>query len=125
MSLKNIRTKLLVALVLLFALHLIFISVRLYGLVLWLDTPMHIVGAFLATGFVLSFVEHCKKTLFFVLGIALLIGVTWEFFELISGITYLYSPRYISDTLGDLCSDIVGGVVTYSYIIFYLSWHKN
>ncbi len=119
------RGKLVICLAGLFVLHLVFISVRMYGLISWLDIPMHIAGAFLATMIALSFGGSNKKTFAYVLGVAALVGIAWELFELGSGITHFHSRRYISDTLGDLGSDIVGGMVTYIYLTFYISWHKN
>ena len=119
------RRNLLVLLALLFVLHLVFILLQMYWFISWLDVPMHVAGAFLATLLALSFGGSGRKTLMYVLSVAILIGIVWELFELGSGITHFYSRRYVSDTLGDIGSDILGGVVTYMYLTFYIPWLKN
>ena len=42
---------------------------------------------------------------------ALLIGVIWESFEFLTGITNL--PIEIPDTLGDISMDVLGGLLGY------------
>lgn len=60
--------------------------------------------------------QNLNRMVFFVImiGVVALVGVLWEFFELIldryimhTGFTYL--PRVFEDTLSDLFMDLLGG----------------
>ena len=43
--------------------------------------------------------------------LALLVGVVWEYFEVVAFLTYPEFPGYISDTISDLVMDTLGGLL--------------
>jgi len=93
----------------------------------WFDIPMHFLGGLwvaLTTlwiscyfGHINSIVNYKLKTLLIVLFSVIVIGISWEIFEIIGKITFIQDVGYWSDTLGDLLNDFLGGIVAYLYFI--------
>jgi hypothetical protein len=77
----------------------------------WYDIPMHLLGG-LVVGFWGSALAARRavlpyQALTLVLLAALVIGITWEIFEHVSGLTQ-GKPGYWEDTFKDLLNDCVG-----------------
>ncbi|MFA5934431.1 MAG: hypothetical protein WC827_00895 [Candidatus Paceibacterota bacterium] len=94
----------------------------------WFDIPMHMLGGLWISLFSLSLYAFFYKKLSIlnyrmnVLGIVafavLSIGVSWELFELLGGITSLHDgTSYWIDTISDIMNDSIGGLVGYFFFI--------
>lgn len=88
----------------------------------WYDIVMHGTGGAVLGSMVLWFVlfetsppHTAFKRLSAVLAVTLIIGVAWEIFEYVVGITR-GEAGYVIDTLGDLGMDVAGGLL--AYLIF-------
>lgn len=97
----------------------------LYWRVEGFDRVVHFTGGFLAAFTTLYFlywrqVAEPKNRHLIIIGIlaALIIGVLWEIFELEDGMTFLADSGYWVDTVGDVVSDIVGGLVACLYFVY-------
>lgn len=124
---RNVQLILLGAISVITALHYCGIIFDWYDTVLWFDIPMHLIGGmFIGTLFVYIFRirNELLKTgslfVFVILGVSftVLIGVLWEFYELLADVIIL--KRYLLldapggihfDTLKDLLYDIAGGAI--------------
>jgi hypothetical protein len=88
----------------------------LYWSIWWMDMVVHfLAGVCVGLAILLFFQEDyyvqnkLKAILFVILG-AFFIGILWEIYELIFGITSLSDGiHYVTDTVSDLIMDIVGG----------------
>jgi len=86
----------------------------LYYYIWWLDIPQHLLGgAWLALTFVwLSLIlKKYDPTFFQVFLSVLAIGIAWEIYEYVFGISY--GPMYVYDTSKDLLMDCIGGITAY------------
>ncbi len=86
----------------------------------WLDMPMHFLGGLcVALGFaILPFFRITLppqyRTLIPYLLFVFFIGIVWEVFEYVNGISLADEhERLITDTLGDLILDLLGGCLGY------------
>lgn len=93
----------------------------LYWVFGWFDIIMHFLGGFWCAFVVLWFLYFSgyvsvpkKRTLsaFITTGLvtALIVGVGWEVFEYVTGLTFTVDA-YVQDTMLDIIMDSVGGVV--------------
>lgn len=105
--------------------HVLALEFYLYWTYLWFDMPMHVFGGFtVALGFsMLPFFrihipEHLK-TLQVYLVVVLAVGLLWELFEYVGGISILAEEDFFNDTSMDLVLDLLGGAVGY-YLVKYL-----
>lgn len=55
---------------------------------------------------------------------ALTVGIFWEIFEYLAGVTFDVLGNYALDTAKDLTMDITGGYVSYLFFVF-KKYHKN
>ena len=92
----------------------------LYWRYLWLDMPMHFLGGFcvaLGYGIIPFFgirLPRCLETRGAYLGAVLLVGLAWELFEYVFGISLVNDAgNLISDTSMDLVLDLLGGYIGY------------
>ena len=105
-----------------------------YWLLWWLDILMHTLGGIFVGSFALyvyyqsSYLEPKHFSYFFVFFLVLsttaLIGILWEFFQF--GLYHYITHSKLltlTDTLGDLLSNLVGSI--FSGIIFITTWKKN
>jgi hypothetical protein len=93
----------------------------------WFDIPMHILGGLWISLISLSLysyfynnvsiVNYKIKVLGVVLFAVLFIGISWEIFELVGGITYFTDKGYWIDTVADLINDTIGGLIAYLFFI--------
>lgn len=95
-----------------------------YWKFLWLDTPVHFLGGLcvgLATLFIASFFIDRPETvkrfniIFLAIGSAFVVGILWEIFEYVFGISLASHDVFIRDTVTDLVFDSVGGLVAGIY----------
>lgn len=94
--------------------HFIALAQDLYYFIWWLDIPQHFLGgAWLALTFLwLSFViQHYKPTFFHLFLAVCAVGVAWEVYEYVFGISY--GPLYTFDTSKDLLMDCMGAITAY------------
>lgn len=104
-------------------LHYIATIFSLYWTIPWLDIPMHLLGGFiiaLISIYALSKIgwfEINKSNTFIslaaVLALTLIVGLTWELWELFAG----FSDRLVDlgDTILDIVMDIIGAISAYAY----------
>lgn len=89
-----------------------------YSSLPWFDMFMHFLGGFwLALGIMYVFPPKIKSSisiLKILLGV-LVIGLIWEFFEIIVDANFSKNIFDLEDTLSDLCFDLAGGLVALFY----------
>lgn len=110
-----------------FAIHLVATSNNWYRLLSWIDIPAHLLGGVMAAAVFYWFFYNNPNyfnttrsfwvTLTLVLGWVALTGVLWEFAEFLYDLavaTYGLNLKTLQfglmDTLGDLLSDLLGGL---------------
>lgn len=89
----------------------------------WFDIPVHMLGGVwvgLTALWLWSHFMHLKvvktfrmKALGVVVFAAFFVGISWEIFELLGGITNMSDKVYWPDTIGDIVNDFVGGMLAY------------
>ncbi len=103
--------------VLIALLHYLALDRAYYWTIAWYDIMMHFLGGLwvaLATIWILrterlSFFKKCSWKS--VLVAVLVIGVLWEVYEVVFGLTFISDPEYWGDTTLDLIMDLVGGAL--------------
>lgn len=103
---------------LLAVLHWVAGAFYFYWTVSWFDTMMHFLGGFslglLAIWFIYDSGVYkkerpsVKKALFASLVVILLVGIGWEVFEYLNGLTQATEDSYPADVRNDLIADLVG-----------------
>jgi len=93
----------------------------------WFDIPVHFLGGVWAAltalwischfGYTNSIINYKLKTFLIVLFAVLIIGISWEVFEVIGKITFIHDVGYWPDTLSDVLNSFMGGIVAYYYFI--------
>ena len=88
---------------------------------------MHAFGGTLAGLLVLAVITEIygenlsrKRAFFWILFGGFALGVIWEIFEYVTGMTFVSAHNFVSDTATDLVMDAVGCLIAYS-----LSLKKN
>lgn len=84
----------------------------------WLDLLMHTSGGFFIAGAI--YLSEIPIKTYAVIGIAFLVSVLWEVFELVAGVSY--SSTYTLDTGLDLICGVFGTLVMCAMM---LRWHKK
>lgn len=106
--------------ILIAGLNLLALRYFLYWRVWWYDIPMHFIGGLIVASIALWFVAYevpigirpkVNRLLVSVL-VTLVIGIVWEVFEYMVGIT-MGETGYWQDTLHDVGVDVAGGFVAY------------
>ena len=94
----------------------------LYFTVWWSDIIMHFLGGFwiglIALWFYKAFKGEnasSKQGYFIALAVTIVVGMLWELFEILMGVT-LMQANYEIDTVVDLIMDIVGAVVATHFV---------
>jgi hypothetical protein len=89
-----------------------------YSDIWWYDIILHFLGGLWVFLFTLWFLftQYIKKLLDYVsirdlVFFVLIVGISWEIFELIMGFESISNKGYISDTLLDLIMDIIGATI--------------
>jgi hypothetical protein len=109
-------------------LHFIATEFYIYWHYWWFDILMHFLGGllisliFLWIAYLSGYVGRTQRkkshTFILALGSSLIIGLGWELFEYMTGLTFVLSfEDYRLDTLLDLCMDIAGGLAGYLYYV--------
>ncbi|MFA5764269.1 MAG: hypothetical protein WCX27_00445 [Candidatus Paceibacterota bacterium] len=125
----NLKRKLLlisfVTILLVAILHYYALKLSWYWAYRWSDIPIHILGGFwisltalwasLEIGHIDRITGYKRKAMIVMLSCVILGGVVWEVFELVANITNVSFIGYWSDTLGDISSGFLGGLIAYSY----------
>lgn len=110
--------------VILVALHIAGLSFEFYWRLSWYDRVVHILGGataallILSLGSFRSLSRRPTAAFFTAVLISLVVGIVWELFELKSGITGFADRGYALDTILDIASDVVGGILVGAYLIF-------
>lgn len=117
-------------------LHFLSIWLLWYTHIWWIDIVLHVLGGawitlvffYMKNLYAPSLGEGVPLLFYLIIavGVAMLVGVAWEWFEYAFDFLFFYTQRFafraqlgLTDTMGDLLSDFVGGVMAASYIIMY------
>ncbi|HEC32659.1 MAG TPA: hypothetical protein ENI63_00170 [Candidatus Kaiserbacteria bacterium] len=114
-------------LVLIAVLHIIALEFFLYWIYSWFDILMHFLGGlfvvlsalwfFFQSGYV-RINQNIRNIIIVSVSSIVLIGVSWEIFEVIAGVPI--EDNYILDTITDLIMDVVGTIVaTFAFVKIY------
>lgn len=117
-AIKNLFYLLGISLILYFT-NFIAIKANLYWTTIWADMVTHTLGGMVVGGIVIfgtSLLRKQKKSLSLFI-ITLIVGIVWEVFELYTGMTMITDSGYYLDTFGDICFDLLGAYLSYSYLI--------
>ncbi len=104
------------------ALNAIAYKLYLFWTVIWFDMVMHFLGGLFIALFFFWVLSLFKSTLSYIeklmLGVVftVLVGLVWEYFELIIGVTNLASLEYWGDTGMDIVMDTLGAVLGIVYV---------
>lgn len=126
------KTTLVIFLCGIFVLHVVSIWQSWYTHIWWMDIVLHVLGgAWIALAFfyvkniyVPGLGEGMPILLYLVIavGVAMLVGVVWEWFEYAFDFFFFYTQRFtfraqlgLTDTMGDLFSDFIGGAIAALY----------
>lgn len=96
--------------------HVVALEFFLYWKYLWLDIPMHVLGGVACALFfsILPFFDIRMSerygTVQWYLAFTLVVGVAWELFEAVAGIS-LEEPGFMFDTATDLSMDVLGACI--------------
>jgi hypothetical protein len=130
MSLRARIITVVALIIFLLALNVLASRLYLYWTYTWFDKFMHGFGGILAGGVGMIFLEKAKPSnqtkniagnnkydyLIAALTAGIIIGIGWEIFEFVFGISH-YGPEFVSDTVTDVLMDIAGALL--SYIIWF------
>ncbi len=107
--------------------HFLALKNSWYWIFRWLDILVHIVGGFwvsltslwiaLKVGHIEKITNYKRRSLFIMLGSVLIAGISWEIFEVVFKINFLHNIGYWNDSLKDVASGFVGGIISYLYFI--------
>jgi len=102
-------------------LHLVAMDFYLYWTVSWFDNLMHFLAglaggltalwAFYNSGIFFKHSPKLWEVTIISLSCIFVVGVAWEYFEFVYGLTGVDASHYISDTLTDLAMDLLGSIV--------------
>ncbi len=104
------------------ALNAIAYKLYLFWTVIWFDMVMHFLGGLFVALFFFWALSLFKSALSYteklILGVVftVLVGLVWEYFELIIGVTNLASVEYWADTGMDIVMDTLGAVCGSVYV---------
>jgi hypothetical protein len=102
-------------------LHISGVYLRLYWRIPIYDTVLHAMGGAWVVLSTLLILPHLplelrerKNLVLSGLSIVIIIGVLWEIFEVAIGFSIIDDPKFLVDTITDLCADIIGGGIILS-----------
>ena len=106
------------ALIILIALlHYLALDRAYYWTIAWYDIMMHFLGG-LWVALAVLWVARTERIAFLVscrwksiLAAVLVVGILWEVYELLFGLTFVSDPEYWGDTTLDLVMDLIGGAI--------------
>ena len=116
-------------------LYILALALGWFETIEWFDILMHFLGGgWVAYVFFLLFrsffaenyhIREWGKLLIIALSFVSFIGVLWEFFEFgVTEVFGVYLQGSLPDTMGDLCVDLIGGLVVSLFILF-ISYRKH
>ena len=101
-------------------LHFMAISFYFYWILEWFDTAMHFLGGFTGGLIAIWFLFDSKLFYKYMPGVAgaifgalvaiLIVGIAWEIFEYVNGLTQS-TEKYAIDTTYDLIADVCGAIL--------------
>lgn len=108
--------------ILISALNIFALRFHLYWLLPWFDNMMHVFGGVLISALIFIVFNWSNFNLekypinfkyFATVNIlsVFIVGLLWEIFELVFGITYTVSSDYVRDTISDLSLDVIGAIL--------------
>ncbi len=101
---------------LLMSVNFVALKYNLFWILKWFDIPVHFLGGVLAS-FIFVYIVSLKKLslsylefLFYTTLSVFFIGILWEIFEIVIGVTSIGDVSYISDTGLDIVADCLGAI---------------
>ncbi len=104
----------------LFALAL---KLYLYSYTWWFDNVLHFLAGMVIAYFYfvfrhyVPFLDKIQNPFLCIIALALVIGIGWEYFEVITGTAGLTSEGYWLDTIADVAEDMTGAMAGYWVIM--------
>ena len=93
----------------------------------WFHLIMHLLGGFWFTlttfwflirlNYVNTIVKHKRRFFVIMIVSVVVVGLSWEIFEILSGFTSIKESGYLNSLMNDLVSNFIGGFVAYFYFI--------
>lgn len=107
--------------VLIGVLHITALEYYLYWQLPWFDVLLHFLGGLFTGLAVVAFYVHWfgaieidHRRLFWSVMVGVLaVGVSWEFFEMYAGLTFVGQFGFWSDTISDIILDLSGAFLAY------------
>ena len=112
----------------LFILELYGMHLYLFWTYWWFDILMHALGGFIVGAlavwfFIFEYPIHSARLLFYSVLVALVVGIVWEIFEYVTGISVNQAQQsYAADTIGDIGMDVACSLT--AYLVFRLFIHE-
>jgi len=98
-------------------LHFWFLAVDLYYTSLWVDIPVHLLGGVVIASLYFWFASFIPKlskpTWSRMLVVILVIGMSWELWEVFVGAADMSKLDYAPDTVQDMVNDTLGALSTW------------
>ena len=117
---KKITVEIIIVGILVSLLNKLALAWSLYWTTDWFDIIMHFLGGFLIAMIALLIISRLNliapkvaQNFILIVGGALFIGISWELFELFTGMTNVYLDKL--DTALDLVMDTIGAVSAFYY----------
>ena len=120
---KPLLIELILTAILVAFLHYIALVYSLYWAVSWFDIPMHFLGGFVigilalyvfyTSGYIKFPSDHQIIIFSVVIAAVLIVGLTWELWELFSGLSDVLEDQ--ADTILDVVMDFLGAIAAYYY----------
>ena len=92
--------------------HIMAIGNDWYWHYVWLDVPVHFLAGVwvaLVVSWLLLVIRQTRFSMLFVVASVLIVGISWEIFEVVGGIS-IDQPNYVFDTSLDVLMDVLGGL---------------
>jgi hypothetical protein len=111
-------------------LHFLAIKELYYWSIWWYDIMMHFLGGLWVAFFVLWFnswipLPISPNTLLRVVVAVIFVGILWEVYELVFGMTFVSDDGYFIDTIQDFIMDTLGGIVGWFITRRFISNKQN
>ncbi|PJE74440.1 MAG: hypothetical protein COV01_00165 [Candidatus Taylorbacteria bacterium CG10_big_fil_rev_8_21_14_0_10_41_48] len=98
-------------------LHYLALDRAYYWTISWYDIMMHFLGGVWVALFAL-WIFSSRKISFLpthisflqIVSLVICVGIVWELYEIMFGLTFVSDPEYWGDTILDLVMDTIGGI---------------
>ncbi|MFA6585833.1 MAG: hypothetical protein WCS86_01595 [Candidatus Paceibacterota bacterium] len=128
MDYKKLAVRLFLLILLIFLVNYSAMQFHWYSSIWYLDMPMHFFGGFwigLAFIWLFKIKEISFRLILKIISVVLLVGVLWEFFEIVVNNYIILDSFNTLDTLSDIFFDLAGGIFAILYFLKKVSLIKE